>query len=131
MASLLPVSVVELLNIPRDALLDLRHAPVHLGAREVLVTVVNRLEFAAIDRDGGFCEQAQGATERNKPGADLPDRAAIVLAEVGNRLVIGNKAAREPHHLNVAAGLALEPAARLDPIEIAVDVELQQHRRMI
>jgi hypothetical protein len=26
---------------------------------------------------------------------------------------------------------ALEPAARLNPIEVAVDVELQQHRRMI
>src|SRR5258708_11302467 len=100
---LLPVGGVDLLQIARDALLDLRHAPVHLGAREVLVTVVNRLEFAAIARNGGFCEQAQGATERNKPGADLPDRAAMVLAEVGNRLVIGNKAAREPHHLNVAA----------------------------
>jgi hypothetical protein len=29
--------------------------------------------------------------------------------------VIGNNAARKPHHLNVAAGLTLEPAARLDP----------------
>jgi hypothetical protein len=45
--------------------------------------------------------------------------------------VIGNKAAREPHHFNVAPSLTLEPAARLNPIEIAVNVELQQYRRMI
>ena len=61
----------------------------------------------------------------------LPDGTAIVLAEVGNRLVIGSEPARQPHHLNVAPGLTLQPAARLDPIEIAVDVELQQYRRMI
>src|SRR6266702_6189763 len=70
-------------------------------------------------------------TERDKAGAHLPDGAAVVLAEVGNRLVIGNKAAREPHHLNVAPGLMLEPAARLNPIEVAVDVELRQERRMV
>ena len=59
------------------------------------------------------------------------DGPAIVLAKVGNRLVIGNKPASEPHHFDVAYGLSLEPPARLDPIEVAVNVELQQHRRMI
>ena len=128
---LLPVGGVELLQIARDALLDLRHAPLHLGAREVLVAVVHRLELAAVDRDAGLREQAHRAAQRNKPGADLADGAAIVLAEVGNRLVIGSKPARQPHHLNVAPSLTLKPAARLNPIEIAVDVELQQDRRMI
>ena len=55
----------------------------------------------------------------------------IVLAEIGNRLVIRHEAPRQPHHLDVAAGLTLEPPARLHPIEIAVDVELQQSRGMI
>jgi hypothetical protein len=54
-------------------------------------------------------------------GADLAHGAAVVLAEIGNRFVIGNEPAREPHHLNVAPGLTLKPAARLDPI--AVDIE--------
>src|SRR6185436_17161283 len=67
----------------------------------------------------------------NEPGANLPNGATIILAEVGNRLVIGSKTAREPHHLDVAPGLTLKPAARLNPVEIAVNVELQQHRRMI
>src|SRR5262249_45368223 len=54
--------------------------------------VVHRLELAAaIDRDAGFREQAHGATERDKPGADPPDGAAVVLAEIGNCLVIGSK----------------------------------------
>jgi hypothetical protein len=47
---LLAVGSVELLKIARDALLNLRHPPLHLGAREVPVAVVYRLELAAIDR---------------------------------------------------------------------------------
>src|ERR1700722_15740347 len=59
------------------------------------------------------------------------DGSAIVLAEVGNGLVVGYKPTRQPHHLNVAPGLVLKPPARLHPIEIAVNVKLQQHRGMI
>jgi len=66
-------------------------------------------------------KKTQSAAKCNKPGTDLADGAAIVLAEVGNRLVVGSKPARQPHHLNVAPGLTLQPAARSDPIEIAVD----------
>ena len=36
-----------------------------------------------------------------------------------------------PHHLDVAPSLTLKPAAGLNPIEIAVNVELQQNRWMI
>src|SRR5664280_2002597 len=39
--------------------------------------------------------------------------------------------ARQPHHLNVAPSFTLQSPARLDPVEIAVNVELQQDRRMI
>src|SRR3954462_12675698 len=59
------------------------------------------------------------------------DGNTIVPPEIGNGLVIGNEPTRQPHDLNVASGLTLEPAARLNPVEIAVDVELQQDRRMI
>jgi hypothetical protein len=52
-----PLSV-ELLQIARHALLDLSHAPVHLGPREVLVAIVDRLELAAVDRDVRLREQA-------------------------------------------------------------------------
>src|SRR5262249_16937339 len=54
-----------------------------------------------------------------------------ILAEVSNRLVIGNQSTGEPHHLNVAPTLTLEPTARLNSIEIAVDVQLQQDRGMV
>ena len=50
---LLSVGGIELLQIARNALLDLRPAPLDLGAREVPVTVVDCLELAAVDRDAG------------------------------------------------------------------------------
>jgi hypothetical protein len=113
-----------LVQIARDTLLDLRHSPLHFGAREILVPMIDCLELAAVDRDASFGEEAHGAAEHNKPAADLADGQAIVLAEIGDRLVIGNKPSRQPHDLYVAPGLALKPSARLDPVQIAVHVEL-------
>ena len=128
---LLPVGSVELLQIARHALLDLRQTPLHLGPREVPVAVVHRLELTAVDRDAGLRQQPHRAAQRNKARAHLADGTAIVLAEVGNRLVIGHQPARKPHHLNIVPSLTLKPSARLNPVEIAVDIELQQRRRMI
>src|SRR5262249_14580711 len=54
-----------------------------------------------------------------------------IFAQIGNRFVIRDKSTGEPHDLNVAPALALEPAARLNPIEITIDVELEQRRRMV
>src|SRR5258706_15118166 len=48
---------VELAQIARNALLDLRHAPFHLSLREVVVARVHRLELAAVDRDARFRQQ--------------------------------------------------------------------------
>ena len=87
---------------------------------------IHRLELAAVDRDAGLREQANHAAQRNEASAHLADGSAIVLAEVGNRLVIRYKPARQPHHLNVARSLTLEPSTRLNPIEIAVNVELHR-----
>ena len=45
--------------------------------------------------------------------------------------MVGDEPAKQPHQLDIAAGLVLEPPSRLHPVEIAVDIELQQSRRMI
>ena len=90
----LSVGAVHLLQIARDALLDLLLAALHLRPREVPVPGVDRLELGAVDRNAGGGEQLKFATQRHAPGAHLADRFAIVLAEGGDRLVIGNQAAR-------------------------------------
>jgi hypothetical protein len=85
---LLSVGGIELLQIARDALLNLRHAPVPLGEREVFVAIVDRLELPAVNGDAGLHQQTHHAAQRNDARAHFADGSAIVLAEVGNRLVI-------------------------------------------
>ena len=70
---LLPVCAIELVQIARDALLDLPHSPLHFGAREILVPIIDCLELAAVNRDASFDEEAHGAAEHNKPAANLAD----------------------------------------------------------
>jgi hypothetical protein len=66
-------------------------------------------------------------------GIDPPDQYLILqtLAEVRNGLVIRHQPTSQPHHLNIAASLPFQTTARLHPVEVAVDVELQQNRGMI
>ena len=128
---LLPVGGVELLQVARDALLDLGTPPRHLGTREVPVAVVHRLELAAVDRNAGGGQEAHRAAEPDEACANLADGAAIVLAEVRDGLVIGDETPRQPHHLDVASGLPLQPSTGLHPVQVAVDVELEQDRGMI
>jgi thiol-disulfide isomerase/thioredoxin len=52
------------------------------------------------------------------------DRRSIVAPEVGDRLEVGGQAPRQPHHLDIALRLALQPAAGLDLVQVAVDVDL-------
>jgi hypothetical protein len=47
---------------------------------------------------------------------------------VGNSFVIRREPLDEPNHLQIALRLTLQTTARLDVVEIAVDVELQQDR---
>jgi hypothetical protein len=79
-----------------------------------------------LDREGGY-----GRAVR-RPACLTPRMdAAIVLAEVRDGLVIGDEPPNQPHHLDVAAGLPLQPSARPHPVQVAVDVELEQDCGMI
>ena len=63
-------------------------------------------------------------------GRDLR-RTAVVLAKVGDGLVVGCKPPKQPHHFQIAMALALQPPARLHTIKIAIDIELEVDRGMI
>src|SRR5260221_1553192 len=112
-------------TVPRSPRLS--EAALHLRTREILVAVVDRFELTAVDGNARFRQQAHLSAKCDELRAHLAYRRPVILAEISNRLVIGNKPAREPHDFNVAGGLTLKPAARLNPIEIAVDVELQRY----
>ena len=60
--------------------------------------------------------------------AGRPDRRAVVLPEVGDGLEVRRQPPGQPHQLDVALGLPLQPPARRDLVDVAVDVDLQQQR---
>src|SRR5438067_2231711 len=57
--------------------------------------------------------------------------ASPLSLEVGYRLEIRHQAAGQPHQLDITLALPLQAPARLHPIEVSVDVNLQQRRRMV
>src|SRR4051794_15914766 len=53
------------------------------------------------------------------------------MTEIGNGLEVRREPTDQPHQLDVALRLPLQPPTRGNAIEITVDVELKQHRRVI
>src|ERR1700676_4231883 len=99
------VGGVELAQIAGDALLELGPAPLHLRTRAVSGAIVHRLELAAIDGHACLHEQTHLAAELDEARAHLADGTAVVLPEIGDRLMVGDEAAKQPHHLDVAPSL--------------------------
>ena len=95
----------------RNALLDLLHARGELAVGEVLVTVVDRLELAAVDGHCGVGKQLHLPAQQDELAADPADRLAVVAAEVSDGLEVGHQPTREPDQFHVALGLTFEPTA--------------------
>src|SRR5664279_1790383 len=127
----LAIGAVELREIPGDTLVNLRQPPLHLSLGEVPISRVDRLELAAVDRNTRFAEQLKATAQHHELAANPADGLAVVLAEVRYRLEVGHQAAGQPNQLDVALALPLQAPARLYPIEVSVDVNLQQRRRMV
>jgi hypothetical protein len=66
----------------------------YLRPRKILVPVVHRLELAAVDDNARFGKKAHLAAERDEARAQLANSRAIVLAEIGDRLGVGDEAAK-------------------------------------
>src|SRR6516162_698045 len=82
------VSAIELGQVAGNALLQLLLSGLEFMCREVLVSVVHRLELAAIDHYQRLTEQADTAAQLDELRAHLADRRAVVPAEVGDRLEV-------------------------------------------
>src|SRR4029077_17231085 len=127
----LTIGTVELREKAGYALVNLRQTALHLGLGEVPIPRVDGLELAAVDRNARFAEQFKAAAQHHELAADPADGLTIVLAEVGYGLEVRHQAAGQPNQLDVALALPLQAPARLHPIEVTVDVNLQQRRRMV
>ena len=52
-------------------------------------------------------------------------------SKIGDRLEIRRQPARQPHHLDVSRRFALQTSARLDLVDVVVDVDLRHRRGMV
>ena len=128
---LMPVSSIEILEVAVDAVLYRLHAVLQLGSGEVAVMVVDCLEFAAIDGHNRFRKHSKLLAHQDKLARDAADGRTVVFTEVGNCFEVRCQAACQPHQLNIALGFLLQATARLDAVEVAIDVNLQQCSRVI
>ena len=55
----------------------------------------------------------------------------MIATEFAYRLEIGHALADQPHQLSVAARFTLQPPARLRFVQIAIDIDVEQHRWMV
>jgi len=56
---------------------------------------------------------------------------ARFFAEIRDRLVIRCEPTQQPHDLEIASSLSFQPSARLNPVQIAVNVKLKEHRGVV
>ncbi|HEX9674532.1 MAG TPA: hypothetical protein VGA07_01000 [Anaerolineales bacterium] len=122
---------IQFIQVGFDLAVDLLEGALELAVGEVARPAVDRLELGTVDGHQVPTEEIQVPAEGREAAADLLDGRAIVPAEVGDGLKVGGELAGEPHDLHVALGFALEHAAGADAVEIAIDVELQEHGRMV
>src|SRR6476659_7050942 len=97
----LQIGGVELAQIPRDTLLELRPPPLYFRPRKVTVAIVHGLELAPVDSDARLGEQPHDAAQLDKLRAYFADCRPIVLAEIGDRFVIRGQSAEKPDHLEI------------------------------
>ena len=93
--------------------------------------MVHRLELAAVNCDERFGEEVQTLAQHDELTADATDRFAVVFTEARNGLEVWCQAARKPHQFNVALGLAFKAAARLNTVQVTVDIDLEHHLGVI
>ena len=118
------VGAVEGCEIARDAGFHLFNPLGDLGRCEGLVAVVDRLEAAAVERHHNPREQVELAAQNYELRKSRADRCDIVTAEIRDGLEVRHQAPGQPHQFDVALRLALQTAARLDPVQIATEIDL-------
>src|SRR6516162_1456211 len=98
---------------------------------KIAVLVVDRLDPRAIHRQQLPAKQVQLATEQHKFTEYSAESVAVIAPEVSDGLEVRLQVPQQPDHLDIAVGLGLQPTARPHPVQVAVDVKLQQIPRRI
>src|SRR5882672_10264141 len=127
----LAICTIKLGQVASSAFFHLFHTGLQLPVGEVLVAVVDRLELAAVNSNDGLRKHIQVPAQDDKLPAHATDGGAVVFTEVGDGLEVRRQTASQPDQLKVALGLSLQATAGLQSIQITIEVDLEQRRRMI
>ena len=95
-------------------------------AGEVAVLVVDRLDAGSVDRQQLAAVEVEPPAQQHELAEHRFEGAAVGASEVRDRLEVRLEAAHQPDDLDIALGFPLQPSARSNPVQIAVDVELQE-----
>ena len=71
------------------------------------------------------------AAQQYKFTEHLAEGIAVVAPKVSDRLKVRLQVPQQPDHLDIAVGFGLQPATRPYPVQVAVNVKLQQIRGRI
>jgi hypothetical protein len=102
-----------------------------LLAAEVAVRAIDRFQPGPVDGKQFSSEQVQFAAEEHELTEDRLEGVPVVLAKIRNGLEVGSQATQQPYHFQIAGGLRLEPPAGAHPIDVSINVELKQIRRIV
>ena len=91
--------------------------------RSLLLT---RLDAGSVGRQQLAPVQVEAPAQQYELAERGAKRRAIVAPEIGDGLEGRFQSRQQPDDLDVAMTLRLQPPARSDPVQIAVDVELQK-----
>jgi hypothetical protein len=60
-----------------------------------------------------------------------PQRLEVVLPEVGDGFEVRRQLAQQPDHFHVAVAFGLQQPRGANPMQIAVEIEFEQRRRIV
>ncbi len=121
LALLLSIDPHHLRDVALDVRLQVGDAAGDLALGKVAIPAVDGPELAPVDGNAGAFQHADPAAQLHELSAAAADTRAVVTPEVGDGIVIQDKAAGQLHQLDVPPGFAFQSAARRDPVQIAVD----------
>src|SRR5262249_52176553 len=113
--ALFAVGPVQRPQVTRDAGVNLLHPPGDLGDGVIFVAVVHCFELTAVDRNNGMSEELEPTAKLDKLPTHRPDRRAVVLAKVGDRLEVGRQPPRSATSARYCAALPARDAGSTAP----------------
>ena len=99
--------------------------------REVAARAVHAFDARAVDRHQFAPVKVEFAAKPDEVAEHPPERVPVVAPEVGDRLQVRPEPAQQPDHFKIAVRLDLQASARADTVQVAVDVQLQEIRRVV